>query len=288
MTPAEISSRSPPSDAARAEARAPQICCDAHFTESEGDDARTSAWAAVKRNNVTIDPVEEAMSTSASDGPVIIFDVLGTLVDQAGSLHRHVREATGYDDAGVARIVAEWLGYVAERERAIVSGRSTFVPSDVLDAEALERMTAAGVLPARALEPLADASLRLDPWPDTIDALHQFAAEATVMGLSNASRRVLTGLSVHAGLRWHQFLSGEDATTYKPDPRIYRAAIAAVPDEDVPPYLVAAHAWDLRAAAEAGMRTAYVPRPNGDPPMPDDSFDVSAENLGDLHRKLFG
>lgn len=46
--------------------------------------------------------------------------------------------------------------------------------------------------------------------------------------------------------------------------------------------MVAAHAWDLRGAAAAGMRTAYVERPNGDPPSAEDSFDFTATSLAEL------
>lgn len=43
--------------------------------------------------------------------------------------------------------------------------------------------------------------------------------------------------------------------------------------------MAAAHAWDPHAAAAAGMRTAYVP-------CPDDSFDLYATSIEDLHAKL--
>jgi 2-haloacid dehalogenase len=46
--------------------------------------------------------------------------------------------------------------------------------------------------------------------------------------------------------------------------------------------LVAAHPWDLRAAAEQGMATAYVARPDAEPPGPDDHFSVEVENLEEL------
>jgi 2-haloacid dehalogenase len=52
------------------------------------------------------------------------------------------------------------------------------------------------------------------------------------------------------------------------------------------PVMVAAHAWDLRAAADVGLRTAYVPRPGGDPPRDDDAFDLVAADLADLHAQL--
>lgn len=46
--------------------------------------------------------------------------------------------------------------------------------------------------------------------------------------------------------------------------------------------MVAAHAWDLRGALALGMRTAYVQRPVGDPPLATDSFDYHALSLADF------
>ena len=109
-----------------------------------------------------------------------------------------------------------------------------------------------------------------------------------VGGLSNASHQVLSALVEASGMRWHLTLSAEDANTYKPASAIYQLALAAAPAGSGPPYLVAAHAWDLRAAADAGLRTAYVPRPGGDSPRLDDHFDIYAADLADLHTQLLG
>lgn len=218
--------------------------------------------------------------------PVVVFDVLGTLVDQAGSLARQVAAATGADNGHAADLVRHWLADVAAQERAIIERRRRFAPSHVLDAEALGRLVDDGLLPRDSVTELATASYRLGPWPDTLAGLDLLAADVTVTGLSNASRRVLAGLSGGSGMRWHQVFSAEDAGTYKPDPAIYRLAVDSVPDGGEPPYLVAAHAWDLRAAAAVGMRTAYVPRPDGDPPRSDDAFDIHADSLADLHARL--
>lgn len=226
------------------------------------------------------------MITPDSDRPSIVFDVLGTLVDQAGSLRRQMSAVTGWDEAASGRVVRAWLTYVAKREREIIAGDTVFVPSHVLDAQALENLVANGRLPAEAVQPLTTAAQRLEPWPDTVEGLTRLAADATVAGLSNASRQVLTRLSESSGMRWHQMFSAEDADTYKPDPSIYRLALSVSPTDAPPPYLVAAHAWDLRAAAKAGLRTAYVPRPDGDPPAADDTFDLYADDLLHLHALL--
>lgn len=217
---------------------------------------------------------------------VVVFDVLGTLVDQAGSLQRLVAAATGISGRAAATAVDAWLDHVARAERAIVERRRAFVRGHVLNAEAVTRLAADGLLPPGHHHELATAFQRLRPWPDTVTGLDRLAAAVTVLGLSNASRRDLTGLSAATGMRWHQLLSAEDADTVKPDPAVYELALSAVPAAAAPPFMAAAHAWDLRAAAAAGMRTAYVPRPAGDPPRPDDHFDLVADDLADLHAQL--
>jgi hypothetical protein len=45
--------------------------------------------------------------------------------------------------------------------------------------------------------------------------------------------------------------------------------------------MVAAHPWDLRAAA-LGMRTAFVGRAGEGVPEPSDTFDFTARGLADL------
>jgi 2-haloacid dehalogenase len=233
---------------------------------------------------VTVVGMQPAVKRTAR--PTVVFDVLGTLVDQAGSLRRRVAEATGSDDGAAADVVARWLDHVADQERAIVERRRPFAPSHVLDREALDALTRQGLLSPDAADALADAGERLEPWPDTVDGLDRLSADVTVLGLSNASRRALAGLSAGAGLRWHQVLSAEDAGTYKPGREVYELALRSVPATSGPPFLVAAHAWDLRGAAAAGLRTAYVPRPDGDAPGQDDTFDLYAADLKDLHAQL--
>ncbi|MFC7876278.1 HAD-IA family hydrolase [Isoptericola sp. NPDC057391] len=231
-----------------------------------------------------------------SPRPVLVLDVLGTLVDQAGSLVSQVHEAAGLDADAARDVVATWLGRVADRERAVVEGRRAFAPSGVLDREVLAGLAAEGALPASVVDRLATAAERLRPWPDSVAGVAALARDFTVLGLSNADRRTLAALRAGAGLRWHGALSAQDVGTYKPAPGIYAAAVAAAGEALAPgradgpvavePVMVAAHAWDLRAAAAAGMRTAYVPRPQGDDPRADDAFDLHAVDLADLHDRL--
>ncbi|MEU5328222.1 haloacid dehalogenase type II [Streptomyces parvus] len=248
----------------------------------------------------------------------VVFDVLGTLVDEPAGLRTAIRALTpsaapsppaslSLDDSGTERLLLLWQRHIEREQGRIVDGDRPYLPSDALDREAAEivaraagtevtaagtevtaagaEVTGAGADPD-AVESLARAARRLPPWPDTVAGLARLAERFPLIGLSNASRTALLELNAHAGLRWHQALSAEDARTYKPDPEVYRLAVtvAGLPPERL--LMVAAHAWDLRGAQALGLRTAYVARPVGDPPTSSDRFDLYAEDLADLADQL--
>jgi 2-haloacid dehalogenase len=226
--------------------------------------------------------------TSRPDLEVIVFDILGTMVDEPSGIRRGLRTLLpDVDDARKSELVAVWQRHVDEQQREVLAGRRPYAGSTVIDLEAATRVAAeAGIGDADEIRSLADSGQRLDPWPDSVPALDRIASRFPVVGLSNASHSALTRISSHAGLRWHQVLSAEDVHSYKPHPDVYRLAISnagCAPDRLL---MVAAHAWDLRGAQAAGMRTAYVERPVGDPPSATDSFDLAAESLADLASRL--
>lgn len=210
-----------------------------------------------------------------SDIEVVVFDVLGTMVDEPGGLRAAIREAVpAADGASVGQIQSVWVEHVEEEQRRIAEGARPFANTEVIDREAAERVADhAGLLDPVTIERLATASQRLEPWDDSVVGLARLARMFPVVGLSNASRATLLRLNAHAGLRWHQALSAEDAEAYKPAPEVYQLALDAArcPAERI--LMVAAHAWDLRGAQAIGMRTAYVQRPVGDPPTGSDTFD---------------
>ncbi|MEV0081558.1 haloacid dehalogenase type II [Saccharopolyspora sp. NPDC050642] len=218
------------------------------------------------------------------DVEVVVFDVLGTLVDEPSGLRAAIRDAVPTsDDATADELLASWLGHVELEQQRIAQGHRAYANSEIIDGEAA-RLVAdrAGLTDPAVIARLATAGQRLPPWGDTVATLDRLAEHFAVLGLSNASRTALLRLSAHAGLRWHQALPGEAALAYKPAPEVYRLAIdtAGCPPERV--LMVAAHAWDLRAAQATGMRTAYVHRPGGDPPTSSDTFDWRFDDLDDL------
>ncbi|WP_406217123.1 haloacid dehalogenase type II [Streptomyces decoyicus] len=218
----------------------------------------------------------------------VVFDVLGTLVDESAGIRAGIRALDpSLDDAGTERLLSLWQQHIEREQRRILHGDRPYLPSDVLDREAAQLVAdTAGVGDPAAVAALALSGRRLPPWPDTVAGLARLAERFPLIGLSNASRTALLALNAHAGLRWHQALSAEDARTYKPDPAVYRLAVTVSGRPPERLLMVAAHAWDLRGAQGLGLRTAYVARPVGDPPASSDRFDLYADGLADLAGQL--
>ncbi|BCL29421.1 haloacid dehalogenase type II [Streptomyces aurantiacus] len=218
----------------------------------------------------------------------VVFDVLGTLVDAPAGIRAGIRELDpSLDDIRVEELLALWQQHIDHEQRRMLDCGRPYRTSDVLDLEAARLVAdAAEVDDPAAVAALALSGRRLPPWPDTVAGLARLAERFPLIGLSNASRTALLGLNAHAGLRWHQALSAEDARTYKPDPAVYQLAVAVSGRPPERLLMVAAHAWDLRAAQNLGLRTAYVARPGGDPPTTSDRFDLYVDDLADLAGQL--
>lgn len=218
----------------------------------------------------------------------LVFDVLGTLVDEPAGIRAGIRRLSpALDDTDVEKLLALWQQHIEREQQRVLDGGRPYLASDVLDLEAARLVAdAAGVDDPAAVAELALAGRRLPPWPDTVAGLARLAERYPLIGLSNASRTALLGLNAHAGLRWHQALSAEDARSYKPDPAVYQLAVAVSGRPPERLLMVATHAWDLRAAQALGLRTAYVARPVGDPPAPSDRFDLYADDLAGLAARI--
>ena len=157
---------------------------------------------------------------TADDVDVLLFDVLGTVVDEAGSMRDEL--AATLDQAGVERgqadaLTAAWIRRFATLMESVLDG-GPFRTTDELNAEALGYVLRDGPrLPQAAVRQLALDQLALSP-------------QRTLM--------------------------------------------------------VAAHPWDLRAAAAHELRTAYIERAGEGEPLPADRFDLTVPDLAALATAL--
>ncbi|MBT2495267.1 haloacid dehalogenase type II [Microbacterium sp. ISL-59] len=220
------------------------------------------------------------------DITTVVFDVLGTLVDEPRGLRTAIVEAAGPPSDSEA-LLGIWQGHIEREQARIGRGERDYADTETLDREAaLQVAEAAGLDDQARIGRLAAAAERLPPWDDSADGVARLAQRFRVLGLSNATTKTLHRLGAHAGLEWDLALSADAVRAYKPAPEVYTLAVEAAGGDPSRALMVAAHAWDLRGAQAVGMRTAYVRRPVGDPPTPTDAFDGRFDGLHQLAAAL--
>jgi 2-haloacid dehalogenase len=231
---------------------------------------------------------------TAADVDTLLFDVIGTVVDEGGTMRAEVAaelEAAGLAGPGRAgELAAAWEERSWSLTAELDCGGS-WVSTDEVNARALADVLAGGpaaALPAEAVRRLGLVGHRLRPWPDAAAALAALARRFTVVALSNGNLSMLASVSARGGLTWHAVLSAELVGARKPDPAVYRFALDRLALDPARTLMVAAHPWDLRAAAACGLRTAYIERAGEGEPEPSDSFDLSCPDLAALAAHLTG
>ncbi len=199
----------------------------------------------------------------------LVFDIFGTVVDWRASL---IREGQALQARLGARLPSvDWpavadawrAGYVPAMQR-VARGALPWTPID-----ALHRMILEELLPRFGLQSLTEderqhlnrAWHRLAPWPDSVAGLTRLKRRHVIATLSNGNVALLVNMAKRAGLPWDTVLSAEIFGRYKPDLEVYRGAARLLGFEPGEVLMVAAHPSDLVAAQQAGLMTAYIPRP---------------------------
>jgi 2-haloacid dehalogenase len=226
----------------------------------------------------------------------LAFDVFGTVVDWRSSIIGELEQfgrAHGVQQDWAAFADSWRAGYAPAMDR-VRRGDLAWTRIDDLHRMILvELLDGAGITAAEEdIDHLNRAWHRLDPWPDTVAGLTRLKRRFVITTLSNGNVSLLTNMAKRAGLPWDCVISAELFRHYKPDREAYLGCadlLDVAPDELM---LVAAHPSDLRAARDAGLKTAYVTRPlergpgRRPPKVEDGEFDVSATDFGDLADKL--
>ena len=201
------------------------------------------------------------------DVKALLFDVFGTLVDWRTAIAREAQAILSPGSAGT-----DWTDFAdawrARYQPAMEEVRSGRVPFSKLDA--LHRRNLDVVLRGLGLDYVDEAARaelnlawhRLDAWPDAKPGLDRLRSRFRLAPCSNGNISLMADLARRNGFVWDAILGAEIARDYKPNAAVYLAAAAAfdcAPDETM---MVAAHSSDLAAAARAGLRTAFIARPD--------------------------
>ena len=235
-------------------------------------------------------------SPRSSTVKALIFDVFGTLVDRRTSIAREAERLLAPQG-----IRFDWLAFAddwrAEYQPAMEEVRAGRIPFCKLDQ--LHRRNLDIVLSTLALDDIDETTRRtlnlawhrLDAWPDVADGLAALRARFLLAPCSNGNISLMVDLARRNGLHWDAILGAEVARDYKPKPAVYLAASAAfdlAPDEVM---MVAAHSSDLEAAADCGLATCFVARPDEFGPgrgetAPACPVDINVGNLLELAQRF--
>ena len=117
-------------------------------------------------------------------------------------------------------------------------------------------------------------------WADVPEALERLRSKFDVCVLANGTTRLQIDITKSAGLDFDMMFSSQLLGLTKPDSRIYQMVAEDLlghrPEDCL---MVAAHAYDLRAAKKLGMQTVYVQRWTEDR----DEFTETVKQENDLY-----
>jgi 2-haloacid dehalogenase len=233
------------------------------------------------------------MNTQAAGTKALVFDVFGTVVDWHGSVAREVRElarAKGLRINAVKFAKAWRAGYRPAMDR-VRRGEAPFEKIDVIHRAILEDVLRQFRVTTLAEDEKAHLNLvwhRLKPWPDAVRGLKRLKSKHIIATLSNGNTGLLVDMAKHGGLPWDCVFSSDTFKLFKPDPGMYLGAADRLDLKPSEVMMVAAHKPDLRAAAQQGLKTAFVKRPhehgrNNNPDLASETeFTINAESFLDL------
>jgi 2-haloacid dehalogenase len=237
-----------------------------------------------------------AKAEPSADGiRALFFDVFGTLVDWRTGVAREaeaVLKPLGFH--------LDWQAFAdAWRDRyqpgmePVRSGAMPFAKLDALHLQMLQN-----ILPSFGLERISTsvqhqltmAWHKLDAWNDVRAGLERLRRDYLLAPVSNGNIALMCDLARRNQFPWDAILGAELARNYKPMPEVYRTAVEAFDLEPSQCMMCAAHSSDLKAAAENGLRTAFIARPEEQPGMSESSPTVpvnfSAQSIEELADRL--
>ena len=232
-----------------------------------------------------------------SEIKALTFDVFGTVVDWRSSIAcegRRLGEARGID-LDWSKFADDWRAGYGPSMNRVRKGELPWTNIDALHRMVLDELLEKHEITGLTEEEKDDfnkAWHRLTPWTDSVSGLTRLRKRFVLATLSNGNVALLTNMAKHAGLPWDCILSAELFKHYKPDPEAYLGAASLLGLEPGEVMMVAAHQNDLRSAQKAGLKAAFVPRPDefGSErevdTTPDPAFDFVASSFEELAAKL--
>ena len=243
-------------------------------------------------------PNPRAVKPELANVKALVFDTFGTVVDWRNSI---IAEGMIWGKAKGLKI--NWADF-ADRWRmgyapAMDKVRKGELPWTVLDD--LHRMILEDLLKEFRIDLTEEEKVswthawrRLKPWPDSVEGLTRLKKKYVIAPLSNGNIALMVNLAKFGGLPWDAILGSELVRHYKLDREVYVSAYQYLDLKPEEVMMCAAHARDLQAARNYGLRTGFIYRPDefggGAAGIPDKAkpgdFDVVSTNIIDLANQM--
>jgi 2-haloacid dehalogenase len=151
----------------------------------------------------------------------IVFDVIGTLVDESGAwakVSQLVAAEAGL--AAPAEFHKRWEALLEMRMNSVISGEEPWRPhSQLVSSSASEAISALGGHPSPATSALAEfVDRQYVAWPEVAQATAALRRYRLVAGVSNGDIDSLARLSNANAISWDVALSTGAVRTFKPAP----------------------------------------------------------------------
>jgi 2-haloacid dehalogenase len=220
------------------------------------------------------------------------FDTGGTVLDWHSGL------VAAFERVGARHgVVKEWHAMANDWRRRTMKGivgqvRPDFHMDDVHRRVLDETLSHFGLdrLTADERDGLWRTWHELSAWPDFPPALAALRARLPVVSFTMLPLSLVVDVSRRNALAWDAIISCEMIGVYKPHAETYQTAARWLNLDPAQILMVACHNFDLNAAHGAGMRTAFVRRPDewgpeGPPdPLPNRAYDIVVDDFDALRR----
>jgi 2-haloacid dehalogenase len=224
----------------------------------------------------------------------VLFDTGGTVLDWHGSIVDELGAVPAWREARFDRheFVNEWR---RRTMRGIVGQVRPAFHMDDVHLQTLDETIAHFGLPALAeahRHALWRAWHRLRAWPDFPPALARLRQRLPVVSFTMLPTALVVAVSRRNGIAWDAIVSCQMIGVYKPHPEAYRTACAWLGVAPGAALMVACHNFDLNAAQDAGLQTAFVRRPDewgpsGPPdPNPNRAYELVVGGFDELVDKI--
>lgn len=229
--------------------------------------------------------------TSQHKIKAVFFDFMGTCLDWHSSVLEHSPSAIPKNV--ISQLALDWrVQYFLSNSKRL---EQNLPPEDIDDTLARTLNHVVETIPEfkshfddAAKTRMVEAWHKQRAWPEVAKAIRGLREDLSleVFVHANGTTRLQLDLTRSSGLSFNMLFSSQLLGIYKPDLRAYQRGLELVklkPEEVV---LVAAHAYDLRGAQKAGMKTIYIHRWTDD--VDEDmekvkkEFDVFLEDMNDL------